>query len=105
MSAKRFGEHLRKTRESAGVSLRALARRCDLSPAYISLVELGKSDPPTANVIEQIAAVLKCDADDLVFRAGRLPSDVAATIQRYPKKVTQVLRFVGLTKITGRRFS
>ncbi len=41
-SLKKFGNHLRKLRESKGLSLRELELRGDLSRQYISDIETGK---------------------------------------------------------------
>lgn len=50
-----FGHTLRMLRTAAGISLRALAKKVDVSPAYLSQVELGKLPPPTHTRIKKIA--------------------------------------------------
>ena len=50
------GSTLRALRESAGVSLRELARRIGVSAGYLSQVESGQSGPPTPERLFQIAA-------------------------------------------------
>jgi len=50
-----FGHTLRLLRTTAGISLRTLAKRIDVSPAYLSQVELGKLPPPTHRRLTKIA--------------------------------------------------
>jgi transcriptional regulator with XRE-family HTH domain len=52
-----LGHTIRETRETRGISLRDLARRADISPSYLSDVELGKCEP-TASKIQRIAVAL-----------------------------------------------
>jgi PTS system nitrogen regulatory IIA component len=53
-----FGHTLRMLRTTAGISLRTLARKIDVSPAYLSQVELGKLNPPTHDRIKKIAETI-----------------------------------------------
>ena len=53
-----FGHTLRMLRTTAGISLRTLAKKIDVSPAYLSQVELGKLPPPTHNRITKIAETI-----------------------------------------------
>lgn len=95
--SKTFGQYLRFVREASGVSLRKLASDAGVSPTYLSLVERDKADPPTTAKLELMAAAMGCDRDEMVFSAGRLPSDVEAAISAFPRKVAQVLRYTGVT--------
>jgi|GEM_PF-341227 len=53
-----FGHTLRMLRTTAGISLRSLAKKIDVSPAYLSQVELGKLNPPTHDRIARIAETI-----------------------------------------------
>lgn len=53
-----FGHTLRMLRTTAGISLRTLAKKVDVSPAYLSQVELGKLPPPTFERITRIAETI-----------------------------------------------
>jgi transcriptional regulator with XRE-family HTH domain len=53
-----FGHTLRMLRTTAGISLRTLAKKVDVSPAYLSQVELGKLPPPTFERITKIAETI-----------------------------------------------
>lgn len=48
--ARRRGAVLRERREALGISLRAFARQCDLSPAHVSKVERGLASPSLATL-------------------------------------------------------
>jgi transcriptional regulator with XRE-family HTH domain/mannose-6-phosphate isomerase-like protein (cupin superfamily) len=45
-----LGQRLRTAREAHGISLRALAKRIDVSPSFISQVELGRAKPSVATL-------------------------------------------------------
>ena len=94
-----FGQYLRQKREASGISLRTLATIAGVGATYLSLVERDKSAPPTADRLEAMAHALGCDSDQLVVKAGRLPSDVQRCIAQFPRKATEVLRYTGVTKI------
>jgi len=49
---KRFGENLQKIRNSKGLSLRALAARCDVDDSKISKIENGKYNIVLSTIIE-----------------------------------------------------
>jgi PTS system nitrogen regulatory IIA component len=53
-----FGHTLRMLRTTAGISLRTLAKKIDVSPAYLSQVELGKLPPPTHRRLAKIAETI-----------------------------------------------
>jgi len=59
-----MGERIRQLRLDEGISLRELARRADISPSFLSLIENG-SHYPSGTVLERIAAELKATAVDL----------------------------------------
>jgi len=70
-----FAGALRTAREAAGYSQRALARRCGLTAAYVSLMESGKRAPERGTVA-RLADALGLDpraADDLLLAAGYAP--------------------------------
>lgn len=94
-----IGPHIRQIRVAAGMSLRSTAKLAGVSATYLSLVESGKAQTPTTDRLERIAKAIHADSDDLVIRAGRVPSDVQAAIDRFPRKVTEVLRYTGVTKM------
>lgn len=68
-----FGEELRSLRELKGISLRALAGKCEISPTYLSKVETDKMKPPSASTIARIANELGVDGDLMAIDAGKIP--------------------------------
>lgn len=78
-----LGEFIRDQRQSAQLSLRALAARTGISNPYLSQVERGLRRP-SADILAQIAAGLSISAESLLTRAGVLParseSDVATPV-------------------------
>jgi|SRR5581483_10903101 len=59
-----LGETIRTYREEAGLSLRELARRVNVSAPFMSDVELGRRFPKEETLME-IATVLKVDSEEL----------------------------------------
>ena len=59
-----MGQRLRELRESAGLSLREVARAAKISAPFLSDVELGRRFP-THDTLALIAQKLRASADDL----------------------------------------
>jgi transcriptional regulator with XRE-family HTH domain len=74
----RIGQHVRALRGARGLSLEAMASRCDVSRSMISLIERGESSP-TAVVLEKIAMGLNVPLTSL-FEA--VPADDAPIARR-----------------------
>jgi transcriptional regulator with XRE-family HTH domain len=84
-----FGSYIRKKREDAGLPLRILAQKIDISPAYWSRIEREMEKPPKDELMEKAAAVLGLDLDEVFVEARRLPpdmqKDVAGVVRAYRK--------------------
>lgn len=65
-----LGRSIRAVREQRGLSLRELARRVDVSPSFISQVELGKANP-SVGTLYSIVSVLGTTLDDLIGEPDR----------------------------------
>lgn len=93
-----FGQHIRQLREAlqannrADFSLRAVARRLECQPAYLSMVERGTCGPPSEGVIKRLAEILKEDPDVLLARAGKLSSDLREIIWKRPRLFADLIR-------------
>ncbi len=92
-----FGEYIRKAREAliAGnraYSLRQVAGRVGIEPAYLSKIERGVFAPPSEDVIVKLAKDLGEDPDVLLAMAGKLSSDLQQIILRRPKLFAELLR-------------
>src|ERR1700743_1059950 len=64
--AEPVGEGLRKHRQEAGMSLRALAREVGVSPSLISQIEHGKATPSVATLYA-LVSILDVSLDVLFF--------------------------------------
>jgi transcriptional regulator with XRE-family HTH domain/mannose-6-phosphate isomerase-like protein (cupin superfamily) len=84
--AEPVGEGLRKHRQDAGMSLRALARKVGVSPSLISQIEHGKATPSVATLYA-IVSTLDVSLDELFFDqprgGGPAAPDPASPADRY----------------------
>src|SRR5689334_24786892 len=92
-----FGDFVRKAREALAetdvrFSLRQVAQRIDVEPAYLSKVERGLVPPPSEATIVRLAAELGEDTDVLLAMAGTVSSDLQAIILRRPKQFAELIR-------------
>lgn len=60
-----LGQAIRSARERRGMSLRELARRVDVSPSFVSQVELGKANP-SVGTLYALVSVLGTTLDELI---------------------------------------
>ena len=69
-----LGENIRALRTQRGLTLRALAAKADMSPAYLSEIENDKhAAGPTAPVLERLADALGVSVDTLLGRESLTP--------------------------------
>ena len=92
-----FGACVRKRREvlSAGdksMSLRRVAQRIGVEPAFLSKVERDLTPPPSEAKIVALADVLGEDPDLLLAMAGKVSSDLLEIIRKRPKLFGEILR-------------
>jgi transcriptional regulator with XRE-family HTH domain len=92
-----FGNFIRKARERRLVddsrfSLRQVARRIDVEPAYLSKVEREEVAPPSEATIVRLARELDEDADLLLAMAGKISGDLAEIIRKRPRLFAQLIR-------------
>jgi HTH-type transcriptional regulator, competence development regulator len=92
-----FGSFIRKARErrledDSRFSLRQVAQRIDVEPAYLSKVERDEVAPPSEATIVRLARELDEDADLLLAMAGKISSDLAEIIRKRPRLFAQLIR-------------
>lgn len=85
IGGEKFGAMIREAREAKGMSLRELAKRIEVSPTFLSKVET-EDLKPKEDKLRKIASILGVDGDDLVGRAGRVPSALAEIIKAHGAK-------------------
>lgn len=73
-------------------SLRQVAVRVEIEPAYLSKIERGIFPPPSQEVIVKLADVLNEDRDVMLALAGKLSSDLQSIIMQRPKLFADLLR-------------
>ena len=72
-----FGDVTREARLQMrpSLSLRKLALRLDIAPAYLSKIENNLDHPPSAKVVEHLAEILGLDKYELLSIAKRTPTE------------------------------
>ena len=94
----KFGEFVRREREAKEIGLREMAKMIGVSATYLSKIERDEFPPPAEDKVRKIAAIIGCDADELLARADRVSSDLSEIIKRRPVQVAALLRTTkGLT--------
>ena len=83
---------LREKRTAKGFSLRKFAELVGVSPTYLSQVEQGNVDPPTAERAKKMAELLDENSDKWIALAGRVPDDLPEIIQNQPTEIPELLR-------------
>ncbi len=93
-----FGPYLRERREAlaaergSAFSLRQVAARVGIEPAYLSKVERGEVAPPSEATIRRLAAELEEDPDVLLALAGKVSQDLLEIIRKRPKLFAELIR-------------
>ena len=92
-----FGSHLRQVREQRlsddrSYSLRQVARRAGVEPAYLSKIEREVTSPPSEATIRRIAEDLGEDPDVLLAMAGKVSKDLQEIIIRRAPLFADLLR-------------
>ncbi|MEX2650288.1 MAG: helix-turn-helix transcriptional regulator [Alphaproteobacteria bacterium] len=92
-----FGTYVRARREAlrasdASFSVRQVAKRVGIEPAYLSKIERGEMPPPGEETIRKLAHELGEDADVLLALAGKVSSDLREIIRRRPRLIADLIR-------------
>jgi len=73
-----FGRFIRRVREERAMTLTELARRVEVSIAYLSRIERERENPPPDRLMTALARALGLPVDDVFAAARRLPPDLRA---------------------------
>lgn len=92
-----FGTYIRQRREELlqndrSFSLRQVAGRIGIEPAYLSKIERGDFAPPSEDVIRKLAQELGENPDILLALAGKVSRDLMDIIVQRPKLIGDLLR-------------
>ncbi len=81
-----FGSYIHRLRTDAGLGLRELARRLNISASYLNDIEKQKRDAPKAEIVAAIAETLGADRELILDLAGQSRKDVATDISEMIQK-------------------
>ncbi|MEA3242582.1 MAG: helix-turn-helix transcriptional regulator [Pseudomonadota bacterium] len=92
-----FGNYVRQRREALrkedkSFSVRQVAARVGIEPAYLSKVERAEVAPPSEATVRRLAAELGDDSDMLLALAGKVSSDLQAIIRERPRLFAELIR-------------
>ena len=92
-----FGKYVREVRErrrseDRAFSVRQVAQRVGVEPAYLSKIERGDVAPPSEAKIRALARELDEDADVLLAMAGKVSADLQKVILERPRLFASLLR-------------
>lgn len=92
-----FGHTIRTQREGLReedrrFSLRQVAQRIGVEPAYLSKIERGDVAPPSEATTVKLAQELGEDPDVLLALAGKVSSDLQDIIRKRPKLFAELIR-------------
>jgi transcriptional regulator with XRE-family HTH domain len=92
-----FGEYLREKRErlrqeDRRYSLRKVAGRIGVEPAYLSKIERNETAPPSEATTVKLAKELGEDPDVLLAMGGKVSSDLQEIIRKRPKLFAELIR-------------
>ena len=74
------------------MSLRQVALRIGVEPAFLSKIERDVAPPPSEAKIVALAEALGEDPDLLLAMAGKVSSDLQAIIRKRPQLIGELLR-------------
>ena len=94
---KLFGAYIRQSRESLkkndpAYSLRQVAGRVGIEPAYLSKIERGEQNPPSEETIRKLAKDLGENTDVLLAMGGKVSSDLLRILIARPKLFAELIR-------------
>lgn len=92
-----FGQYIRQCREGLrakdpAYSVRKVAQRIGVEPAYLSKIEREEVAPPSEEKIRALARELDEDPDMLLAMAGKVSSDLLEIIRKRPQLFAELLR-------------
>ena len=92
-----FGDTVRILREERRAtdrrfSLRQVARRIGVEPAYLSKIERGDVAPPSEATTVRLAKELQQDPDVLLALAGKVSGDLQEIIRKRPVLFAELIR-------------
>ena len=90
MTVRTLREGLR--RDDRRYSVRQVARRIGIEPAYLSKIERGDVAPPSEATTVRLAQELGEDPDVMLALAGKVSADLQAIIRKRPRLFADLIR-------------
>lgn len=92
-----YGQYIRKHREllkaeDRRYSVRKVAQRIGVEPAYLSKIERDEVAPPSEAKIRALAEDMGEDADVMLAMAGKVSTDLKEIIRNRPKLFADLIR-------------
>ena len=92
-----FGQTVREIRErlredDRRYSVRQVAGRVGIEPAYLSKIERGEVAPPSEATTVRLAKELGEDSDVMLALAGKVSADLQAIIRKRPRLFANLIR-------------
>ncbi len=92
-----FGPAIRERREclrrdDRRYSVRQVAQRVGIEPAYLSKIERGQVAPPSEATTIRLARELGQDPDVLLAMAGKVSGDLQEIIRKRPRLFAELIR-------------
>ena len=82
----------RLRRDDRRYSVRQVAQRVGIEPAYLSKIERGEVAPPSEATTVRLAVELGQDADVLLALAGKVSGDLQEIIRKRPRLFAELIR-------------
>lgn len=110
MNKKTLGQRIREIREAKDFSLRELAKQIDVTPAFLSDIELGRRNP-SEKTLRTIARVLETPIEELRDYDTRFPVEdlkrLATSDPRYGfafrKVIDKEIKLQDLLSLIGKK--
>ena len=89
-----FGDYIRSLRHSSKLGLRELARKLEMSAAYLNDIEKSKRSAPKPSVVSKIAKLLKADEEIILDLASKSRKEVAADIEKMIQTSSETVKLL-----------
>lgn len=86
----KIGAHIKKLRKHRQLGVKVLARKIKIDHSYLSRIEAGIVQPSEL-VVKRLASVLKCEEEELMLLANRVPKQWRNAIRRAPAQLASVI--------------
>jgi len=86
-----FGKLFKRLRSKTGLGIKRLAPELGVSYTYLSKLENNDLNP-SQEFVHRAARYFKCDRDQMLLSAGRVPPEVLKILREHPEDAVELLR-------------